>query len=535
MRFSTLVGLLTAGSAAAEVLKVGDFAQGAEFTKCIKITDFNTKSLADEVEVTDRAAEGGCCPEGYIPGIKHYNNYWGSMVICGFKDDGSIALSTSSSNGAKTCTYNKCYVVKMDITCADKSKMTLDGCCPKDQYTTDCKSYVKSASFFKEKVGYCLSYQKKYKLEGTTEKTDDQVTVDGVTSLSLTNLKAYTVCPGGWGSGSAAYELVGDAACVDAAGSHGAGALKFTKTTDASDPHTNCQAACSADATCTGYDNRASGCLYYKIAIAGSNKAATTYQCYKKVTAAATPAAAAPAPTTGSSPAPEPAPAPAASSGGAVTTSKYKYADAEQGAAFDKCIKISDFNTKTLDDEVDIADRESGGCCPDGFVPGAKYYTSYQGAQVVCGFKADGTTAMSTGSSNGKKTCTYNSCYVQKQGLACKEDTKQLLNGCCGATAKARTFKDGCMNYDYTLKTVYQNSYEYCLSYDKDYGTKGWSGTAEATDDQKDGKLVVENLYTYTPCEGGSAGGGGGDTATTSSAVRVAASVFGTFMIGILA
>jgi len=407
MRFSTLVGLLTAGNAAAEVLKVGDFAQGAEFTKCIKITDFNAKSLADEVEVTDRAAEGGCCPEGYIPGIKHYNNYWGSMVICGFKDDGSIALSSSSSNGAKTCTYNKCYVVKMDITCADESKMTLDGCCPKGQYTTDCKSYVKSASFFSEKVGYCLSYQKKYKLEGTTEKTDDQVTVDGVTSLSLTNLKAYTVCPGGWGSGSAT--------------------------------------------------------------------------------------AAAPAATTGSSPAPEPAPAPAsapaASSGGAVTTSKYKFADAEQGAAFDKCIKISDFNTKTLDDEVDVADREEGGCCPNGFVPGAKYYTSYQGAQVVCGFKADGTTAMSTGSSNGKKTCTYNSCYVQKQGLACKEDTKQLLNGCCGATAKARTFKDGCMNYDYTLKTVYQNSYEYCLSYDKDYGTKGWSGTAEATDDQKDASL----------------------------------------------
>jgi len=92
------------------------------------------------------------------------------------------------------------------------------------------------------------------------------------------------------------------------------------------------------------------------------------------------------------------------------------------------------------------------------------------------------------------------------------------------------------MNYDYTLKTVYGNPYEYCLSYDKDYGTKGWAGTAETTDDQKEGKLVVENLYTYTPCEGGSAGGGGdGTTATASGAVRVAAGVFGTFMISILA
>jgi len=201
MQFSKVALLmsLTASTALAATLKIGDLAQGSEFTQCIKVTDFNTKSLGDEVEVTDRV--DGCCPEGYIPGIKHYKNYWGAMVICGFKDDGSIKLSTSTSNDVKTCEYNKCYVVKMTVTCADKSMMTLDGCCPKDQYTADCLKYVKSASFFKEKVGYCLSYQKKYKLEGTSETTDDQVTVDGKTSLSLTNLKAYTVCPGGWGGG----------------------------------------------------------------------------------------------------------------------------------------------------------------------------------------------------------------------------------------------------------------------------------------------------------------------------------------------
>lgn len=220
---------------------------------------------------------------------------------------------------------------------------------------------------------------------------------------------------------------------------------------------------------------------------------------------------------------------------GSAAAEVYKFADAEQGAAFDKCIKISDFNAKTLDDEVEIVDREDGGCCPDGSVPGAKYYKSYQGAQVVCGFKEDGSIALSTGSSNGAKTCTYNSCYVQKQGLACKDDTKQLLNGCCGATAKARTFKDACKSYDYKFKTVYGNEVEYCLSYDKDYGSKGWAGTADATDDQKDGKLVVENLYTYTPCEGGSAGGGGDPPVTTDGAVRSAAGVFGILMMGILA
>jgi len=206
---------MTASTAQAATLKIGDLAQGSEFTQCIKITDFNTKSLADEVEVTDRV--DGCCPEGYIPGIKHYNNYWGAMVICGFKEDGSVSLSTKTSNSVKTCEYNKCYVVKMAVTCADKSMMTLDGCCPKDQYTADCLKYVKSASFFNEKVSYCLNYQKKYKLEGTTEKTDDQVTVDGKTSLSIANLKAYTVCPGGFtgvggGTSAATPAATGDAA-----------------------------------------------------------------------------------------------------------------------------------------------------------------------------------------------------------------------------------------------------------------------------------------------------------------------------------
>jgi len=340
LRFASLAGLIVC--AGAETLKVGDFAQGAEFSKCIKVTDFNTKALGDEVEVTDKV--DGCCAEGYIPGIKHYNNYWGSMIICGFKDDGSIAMSSKTSNSVKTCTYNKCYVVKMDITCKDSSKMTLDGCCPKDQYTDNCKSYVKSQSFFKEKVGYCLSYQKKYKLEGTSEKTDDQVTADGVTSLSLTNLKAYTVCPGGWGSGSAGYELVGDAACKNDAGSPGKGDLKFSKTTDKSDPHTNCQAACSADATCTGYDDRASGCLYYKIKITGSNKASTAYQCYRKVVAAAAPAAAAPAPA-------EAAPAPAAPADAPAETAPAPAPAAEGGSGTGPVVGGKEL---TCDDETYI-------------------------------------------------------------------------------------------------------------------------------------------------------------------------------------
>jgi len=183
-----------------------------------------------------------------------------------------------------------------------------------------------------------------------------------------------------------------------------------------------------------------------------------------------------------------------------------KFGDMEQGAAFNKCIAICDFNSKTLSEDVRIADRMEGGCCPEGFIPGAKNYASYQGAQIVCGFKADGSVALSTGNSGGSKTCSYNGCYVSKQNLPCSDDSRQLINGCCGKTKGSRTFQTGCLSYDYTLKNAYNQQYEYCLSYDKDYGTKGWFGTAEATDDIADGKLHTSKLYTYTPCEGSSVG-----------------------------
>lgn len=191
-----------------------------------------------------------------------------------------------------------------------------------------------------------------------------------------------------------------------------------------------------------------------------------------------------------------------------------KFADSEQGAAFDKCIKSEDFMTKTLDDEVEVVARDEGGCCPEGYVPGAKWYNQYQGAQIVCGFKEDGSVAVKTGSSNGAKTCTYNNCYVHKQGLPCKDDTKQLLNGCCGAE-KTKTFQDSCKHYVKNFNNVYSEKVDYCLSYDKDYGSKGYNGKNDKAGFQAEGKLVVENLYTYTPCGGGAAGGdaSGGDAA----------------------
>jgi len=188
------------------------------------------------------------------------------------------------------------------------------------------------------------------------------------------------------------------------------------------------------------------------------------------------------------------------------------------GASFTKCINITDFETKTLADEIDLIDRDANGCCPEYSVPGAKWKANYKGAQVVCGFKADGQVALSTSSSNGVKTCTYNSCYADKQNLPCADDSKQLLNGCCTNKTVNKGFPAQCLSYNANFNNAYSENVDYCYTYDKDYSSLGRAGTTGKTDDQADGKLVVANISTFTLC----AGGYGGDATTTTAAVAAA-------------
>jgi len=315
MRALSLIVASTATvfSAQGATLDISTLASGTQFTKCIKTTDYETKKITEAVEVADYDSNG-CCPDGFIPGVKTYNKYHGAQVICGFQDDGVVKFSTKTTGGVTTCTYNKCYVNNLNgHTCKDGSKMTINGCCPKGQWQADCKMYSKSQTSNKKKVNYCLSYAKSYKMEGTSDTKDDIAD----SKLSLSNLYLYTPCTGvtSTGGGSvvssgSGYTLMGNGACHNSASSSGTGDLKFVKSTEK--VAAACATACSAEATCTGYDSRAAGCVWYKIAITKSNAASTAYQCYKKGSAAApspTPTPAAPAPTP-ASPAPaSPAPA----------------------------------------------------------------------------------------------------------------------------------------------------------------------------------------------------------------------------------
>jgi len=185
----------------------------------------------------------------------------------------------------------------------------------------------------------------------------------------------------------------------------------------------------------------------------------------------------------------------------------------DQGAEFTKCITVSDLTTKTLDDDITLVDRDSGGCCPADSVPGIQMSSKYHGAQIVCGFKDDGTIKMSSSSSNGAKTCTINKCYVMKQNIPCKDDTKQLLNGCCGAKPQTN-FDAKCKFYDQSAKFNGVTA-TYCTTYHKTYKMEN---TAVTTDDIKDNVLQVDKLYTYTACEGSSLASGAAAAASKTVA-----------------
>lgn len=201
-----------------------------------------------------------------------------------------------------------------------------------------------------------------------------------------------------------------------------------------------------------------------------------------------------------------------------LSVTSVKIADMEQGAKFDKCISVTDFTTKTVNDEVELKDRDANGCCEANYAPGVKHYSKYVGAQIICGFLSDGSKAADTSAStsNGVRTCTYNNCYIMKTGVTCKDGTPMKLNGCCGADNKNTNYNDDCKMYNYKYSDGVVDadakslSVPYCLSYHKNYKMEG---TKENTDDQVDGMLVVNKLYVYTPCTGGTGGTGG--TAST--------------------
>jgi hypothetical protein len=152
----------------------------------------------------------------------------------------------------------------------------------------------------------------------------------------------------------------------------------------------------------------------------------------------------------------------------------------DQGAEFQKCIKITDFETKTLADDITLTSRDANGCCAAGEVPGAFLFSDYQGAQVVCGTG----TGDKSYAANANGRCAYGTCYVYKQHLPCEDGTKQRINGCCGAHGVANmNFPSSCLGYEKKFTNTASEEVEYCTTYHKQYGSIGLMGTSAAKDD----------------------------------------------------
>eukprot|EP00931_Biecheleriopsis_adriatica_P117390 TRINITY_DN9290_c0_g2_i1.p1 TRINITY_DN9290_c0_g2~~TRINITY_DN9290_c0_g2_i1.p1 ORF type:complete len:259 (-),score=36.04 TRINITY_DN9290_c0_g2_i1:178-954(-) len=180
-----------------KTMKISGVETGTEFTECISITDFKTKSPFDEVKVIERDMDSGCCPSGFTPGAQHRNEYLSAMIECGWKDDG--AIETNYSN----CSYGKCFIVPMDFTCSDSKRMTLNGCCADGQDLVGskqkwCKMGVNDPVDKSEPFS-CRRYQSgTFVLENTADVTDD--VEDG--KLQVHKLQHYTDCPSSQFSGA---------------------------------------------------------------------------------------------------------------------------------------------------------------------------------------------------------------------------------------------------------------------------------------------------------------------------------------------
>jgi hypothetical protein len=214
----------------------------------------------------------------------------------------------------------------------------------------------------------------------------------------------------------------------------------------------------------------------------------------------------------------------------------------DQGATFNQCITITDFETMDLDDDITLQDRDANNCCPAGTVPGAWLESGYQAAQIVCGFAADGSVTRTVGDTSA---CTYGTCYMYKQNLNCADDSKQRLNGCCGTSTGTGSGNRlgfdadlNCIGYELNFNNVHSEQVQQCSTYHEMYSTCGRKGTDETSDDVDGGVLQINNIHEYTRCAtgtvtsgstdgcpgaagSGSSGSSGGSNPDDNAAVRV--------------
>lgn len=162
-----------------ESTTISSYDQGAEFSKCISIVDFETKNIGDDITLTARDVND-CCAAGSVPGAFLFDDYQGAQIVCGV-GEGQKYYKAQSSTGK--CQYGTCYVYKQNLPCEDGTKQRINGCCAAHSvgsfanFPDTCLGYEKTFSnTHSESVEYCTTYHQKYSpigRMGTTHDGDD--------------------------------------------------------------------------------------------------------------------------------------------------------------------------------------------------------------------------------------------------------------------------------------------------------------------------------------------------------------------------
>jgi hypothetical protein len=144
----------------------------------LTIADFQTKTLADDITLTDRDVNG-CCAAGSVPGVFAYSQYQSAQIVCGR----ATGDQSYAKDGNNKCNYGTCYVYHQNLPCADGTKQRLNGCCATHatgtfaNFPDTCLGYEDTfTNTESESVEYCRTYHKDYSKignMGTTDTHDD--------------------------------------------------------------------------------------------------------------------------------------------------------------------------------------------------------------------------------------------------------------------------------------------------------------------------------------------------------------------------
>eukprot|EP00929_Paragymnodinium_shiwhaense_P002329 TRINITY_DN102558_c0_g1_i1.p1 TRINITY_DN102558_c0_g1~~TRINITY_DN102558_c0_g1_i1.p1 ORF type:complete len:275 (-),score=31.54 TRINITY_DN102558_c0_g1_i1:590-1378(-) len=195
---------LVGGLHVVSAVVLNDTEDGAPFTKCVGVHDFEAKTLLDNVTLQERNADG-CCPPGTLPGAEHVPGRAGAQIVCGFSHEAGVKFETNQRNFLAPCTYSECYINKQNVACLNGTQR-LNGCCAEAECSSescgfgdDCTHVLRTVQDLGKaaKSRVCATYHKDWMSEdtvGTDDDDDDFENTSGTKKMLPCNVFSFASC-----------------------------------------------------------------------------------------------------------------------------------------------------------------------------------------------------------------------------------------------------------------------------------------------------------------------------------------------------